>query len=139
MNYTIFTVYKKAYQDLIDKVHAIDPKIHIISHGYGYAIPDGRAVVNFFNFRFIGPWLRPTFTRKNILDRKDQKDLVRILIDKFNEMLEALSDNNPNFHCIDLREVIKEGDWVNEIHPYDDSFENIAKKFHDKINSCINS
>ncbi len=139
LNYTIFTVYKKAYQDLIDKVHAIDPKIHIISHGYGYAIPDGRAVVNFFNFRFIGPWLRPTFTRKNILNRKDQKELVKILIDKFNEMLEVLSSDNQNFHYIDLRKTIKEDDWVNEIHPYDYSFEEIAKEFHKKINSCINS
>lgn len=139
LNYTIFTVYKKAYQDLIDKVHAIDPEIHIISHGYGYAIPDGRAVVNFFNYRFIGPWLRPTFTRKNILSRNDQKKLVRILIDKFNEMLEALSDRNENFHYIDLREIIMEDHWVNEIHPYNDSFEEIAEEFHKKINSCINS
>ena len=70
VQYAFSTVAKKAYTDLIRFVTDAKSDIHIISHGYGYAIPDGSAV-RFAWVRFAGPWLRPPLVRKNIIEAQE--------------------------------------------------------------------
>jgi lysophospholipase L1-like esterase len=137
LQYVFFTVFKKAYLDLIAKIHAVDPSIHIISHGYARPIPDGRGVINFFNFRFIGPWLRPTFTKKNILDPAKREKLIGQIIDKFNDMLAELDAEVEKFHYIDLRDRINENEWVNELHLTSDAYQKVANLFHEEIQKYI--
>ena len=70
-------LFRSAYERLARSIWEIDSTICIVTHGYGYPIPDGRAVFNFpFNFRFVGPWLRPAFTRKNITNLAVSKGIV---------------------------------------------------------------
>lgn len=136
IQYMFFTVFKKAYIDLIHKVHSIDSNIHIISHGYGHGKPDGSSV-KYFGFSFAGPWLRPTFTRKNILSFTERKRLIAYVLDQFNKMLNEVDNENPNFHYIDLRPHLSEKDWVNELHLHNVHFERIAQLFNNEIQKYI--
>ena len=130
--------FKIAYQYMINQVLKIDKKIHIITHGYGYSIPDGRAVINFpLNLRFVGPWLRPALARKNYLSVSEGELIVKQLIDRFNDMLADLDDKNENFHYIDLRNEIKKNDWANELHLKSSKYKRVAKIFHNEIQKYV--
>jgi hypothetical protein len=136
IRYAFSTVAKRAYMDLIRFVTDAKPDIHIISHGYGYATPDGRSV-SFAWVRFAGPWLRPTLVRKNIIEAREGRALIRSLIDIFNDMLQELDDENDNFHYIDLRPHISDGDWVNELHLYNHAYRRVAERFHEMIQQFV--
>jgi len=136
--YIFFTFYKKCYVHMMESVWRIDPTIHIISHGYGDAIPDGRSVINIMGIRFIGPWLRPAFTRKNVLNRLEAEAVIKKLIGLFNDLLKQLDDENANFHYLDLRPHIQRQDWVNELHLSSDAYKRVAAIFHAEIQSLLN-
>ena len=124
---------KKAYEHIAHQVWTVDPSIAIVTHGYGYPIPDGRAVFNFpFNYRYIGPWLKPALVAKNIVDLGSGKEIVKTMIDLFNDMIEGLSRSLKGpIYYIDLRRVIRSSDWVNELHLNDEAYGRCASKFHE--------
>lgn len=132
--------FRSAFERLARSVWEIDPSICIITHGYGRPIPDGRAVLNFpFNFRFIGPWLRPAFTRKNIVNLSTAKEIVGTMIDELNSMLASLATSlGPKFQFVDLRSTIRTKDWVNELHLSNNAYGRVADKFHEVITTCVN-
>lgn len=136
VEYAFSTVAKRAYTDLIQAVTSAKPDIQIISHGYGYAIPDGRPYRR-VGLRFAGPWLRPTLTRKNIIEAQESRNLIRSLIDTFNSMLQEVADENDNFHYIDLREDILDVYWENELHLNNYAYGLVAERFHRKIQQFI--
>jgi hypothetical protein len=136
VQYVFSTVAKRTYKDLIKFVTEAKSDIHIISHGYGYATPDGRSV-RIVGVRFAGPWLRPTLVRKNIIEAQEGRDLMRSLIDRFNGMLQELENEIDNFHYIDLRPHISDGDWTNELHLYNQSYRRVAERFHEKIQQFV--
>ncbi len=128
-------LFKSAYQTMAEKVWAVRPETHIVTHGYAHAIPDGRAVFNFpFGFHFVGPWLKPAFCKKNILDLATATGIVAQLIDAFNDMLADLqahysTNSQGKFHYIDLRGDISASDWVNELHLSEDAYKRVAARF----------
>ena len=133
-NHTFNAIFKKAYLYIAEQVWDIDASIHIVAHGYGYAVPDGRAVVNFpGDYRFIGPWLRPAFTKKNITDPVEAESIMKQLIDLFNATLQQLDTGYSNFHYVDLRDIIERADWLNELHLTSDAYRRVAKKLHQLI------
>ncbi len=130
-------VVRKAFERIADEIWKIDSTIAIVTHGYGYAIPDGRAVINFpFGYRFFGPWLRPALVSKNITKINDGKAIVKQIIDEFNTMLNGLQTSLPGpFRFVDLRNTVKASDWVNELHVSSESYGQCAVKFHKTIKS----
>jgi hypothetical protein len=132
-------LFHSAYVRLAQSIWAIDATIGVVAHGYGRPIPDGRAVFNFpFNFRFIGPWLRPAFTRKNITGLAESTAIVGRMIDEFNTMLGALqAELGGRFRHVDVRGLIKTADWVNELHLSNDAFGRVADAFHSVIQSLL--
>lgn len=132
--YIFSEVARTAYENILRQVWTIDPAIHIISHGYGYAIPDGRGIYNVFGwFTFIGPWLRPAFAKKNITNTTTAESIIKQLVDKFNDMLAGLDQKYANFHYLDLRNEIKRNGWANELHLYDEGYQRVAEIFHQEI------
>ncbi len=126
-------VFQKYFEDLIAKVAAASPATHILAHGYGHTVPTGRAV-DFLFLTFVGPWLRPALARKGIFDPIEQRAAVFALIDRFNVMLAALDQQHPNFHHIDLRDMLNPAtDWANELHLRNSAFARVAQRIHEKI------
>lgn len=124
--------FKAAYQSFFARVWAINPKLHIIGHGYGNAIPDGRAV-SFIGITFRGPWLRPALARKRVLDAAAARRVITDLMTAFNDMLRGLAQSEPRFHYIDLRTLIADADWVNELHLSNNAYLRVAQRFDQEI------
>ncbi|MEE9170267.1 MAG: trypsin-like peptidase domain-containing protein [bacterium] len=136
-DFLLKTYFRKAYDKIIQSIWEIDDSIQIVTHGYGYGIPDGRAVIRIIGLSFIGPWLRPALTAKGYFQKKEREEIVHGLIDKFNEMLEDLAHNEKRIHYIDLRRVIKRSDWENELHLRNSGYKRVAGKFDGVIRSIL--
>jgi len=124
---------RSAIVRFLEQVWQVDPAIHVIMHGYDYAIPNGTQY-EVAGIRFSGPWVLPAFAKKAITARSEQNQIIRQLVDIFNELLISLSQSYPQFHHIDLRgRFPDEAQWHNEIHLRKEGFEQVAKLFHQKM------
>lgn len=124
---------RRALEFYFKAVWAIDPNIHIIMDGYDYAIPNGKAY-KLVGINLSGPWILPSMGKKAIGDPDVQKDIIRKMVDKFNNLLEDFDVQYDQFHHIDLRNQNPDPkDWDNEIHLSADGFERAAIKYHEKM------
>lgn len=129
----INNVFRKCLTDLIEKIRAVSPETHIVMHGYGHSIPDGRGV-NFLFIRWTGPWLLPALARKRWFAADVQRRAVAFMIDSYNDMLALLDQDHDKFHYVDLRPlIVPERDWVNELHLKNSAFARAAQKIHETI------
>ena len=120
--------------------------MHIITQGYDYAIPIPPNKTRSFNiiqillnkFAGSGKWLSEPMRMKGMSDKKLQKEIVRIYIDKVNEMfIELATAKNadgahtfPNLYHIDCRGTAKsKDDWFDEIHLTSHRYKEIADKY----------
>ena len=116
-------------------------EIPMLVHGYDYPVPDGRGFWSGFWF-LPGPWLRPAFRKKGYAADPDnlepEKQILRNLIDAYNEMLTAVTNPNDLVHYVHVRGTLRHDDdyredWRDELHPTDDGFELVAAKFHEVL------
>lgn len=125
----------KAYERITKFVrdNTAGKQVRFIIHGYAYPPVNGRSVTGMNHF--IGPWLKPYLLEKGVVDRNEQDEIARKLIDTFNTMLEKFVSNNPDCYYIDLRKDIRQEDseWCNELHLNKDNFVKVAGKFHNCI------
>ncbi len=136
---------KSAMQYFIDQVKAAKPDIHIFIHGYDYAVPDGRGVIQTPpGFSFIGPWLLPAFARKRVWPVTKRQQVIIDLIDMLNTTIAKLAAANSNVHHIDCRGTLSHDlttyrqDWANELHPTASGFAKIAQRFSTSILGAFN-
>ncbi len=109
--------------------------IPVIGHGYDYAIPDGRGVINVLGFHFLGPWLAPSLNKKGYNEAEGWPIICR-LIDAQNNMVQSLQAEFPFFHAVELRGTLtKRSEWANELHPTNAGFKKVAHKFWTKLDS----
>jgi lysophospholipase L1-like esterase len=111
--------------------------VPILVHGYSGPVPDGRGVLGGWWF-LPGPWIAPGFRDKGFPDNQLQHriDIVRRLMDTFNEMLQEVA-GFPDFshvHYVDLRGTLPTGPdyktwWANELHPTEEGFAEITRRF----------
>lgn len=129
----------------IRKSHKFD-NMSIITQGYDYAIPTPQNVIRSYNIVQIilnkiagtGKWLYQSMLMKGLSDKKIQKEIVHIFIDKVNEMFVELaiaknkdgSHTFPNLYHIDCRGTAKNiDDWFDEIHLKSHRYKEIANKY----------
>jgi hypothetical protein len=136
--YVFGEVVPRAIETLIGRVHAAKRDLHVFLHGYAYAIPDGRGVIRITpGWQFYGPWLRPAFTKKRILELAEMQAILRGLVDRFNAALAAVARRHARVHYIDLRPVITERHWANELHPTARGFGLVADAFDAAIQASL--
>lgn len=133
-----------AYAHIIAAVDEVCEKrlgrrLPVLVHGYDYPVPDGRG---FWGGGWVlpGPWLEPGFRAKQYDDMERRKEILRTLIDRFNEMLSRLPTMPELSHVryIDLRGTLSSGAdyrqwWANELHPTGPGFLKVAQRFADAI------
>lgn len=126
-------VFRKYFEDLIEKVSSISSQTNIVTHGYGHTIPTGKGVKILF-FNFSGPWLRPALAMKGVFDPIEQREAVEKMINSYNEMLADLDISNNNFHHVDLRnDLDPDNDWSNELHLKNSAYARVADAIHERI------
>ena len=136
-NFMLKDYFLRVFQHISHEIWKKDANIHIILHGYGYPIPDGRAVVRILGFSFVGPWLRPALVAKGYEQRSQQKQIMRKLIDDFNSMLKQFARTDSRLHYIDLRSLISDSDWSNELHLKNSGYRRVAGAFDQVIRPLI--
>jgi hypothetical protein len=137
-------VFEQAYRDFFGMVQkraqdAGIAKLPFVCHGYGYAIPDGRGWAGGWG-PLPGPWLDPSLNRKNWdreADAQIRRAAIHDLIDAFNSMLSRLEASLPDFHYVDVRQILEDSDWGNELHPTEEGFDKVAAAIDAKISQVI--
>lgn len=109
------------YSKLVRQVAQKFPNLQIICHGYDYTVPAN------------GPWLGKPMASRNITDPALQKAIARVMVDRFNERLALLEASSARLHYIDCRNTVHEDEWYDELHPTNDGYRKVAKKFSNKI------
>ncbi|MCR9143188.1 MAG: hypothetical protein NXI24_13115 [bacterium] len=128
------TVMKSAYRLMIRRVQSAKPDIKIYAHGYDYVLPSGKPVIDFGFVGFVGPWILPNFKKRKIKGKEIQEEIIRSMINIFNEMLEDLETEYKGlFYHVDCRGLIKRKEWANEIHPKKVGYIKIAAKIAEKM------
>jgi len=140
------------YEEAIALVGKTAKNLRIFVHDYDFAIPDGRCVTGRnphlradFRICFAGPWMLPAFEQRGFHKPGDPvsqliKDIVTAILKRFADSLADLEKKYPNqlvlIRTQNTLEPIQDPKlWANELHPYDDSFELLAKPFYDKLHS----
>lgn len=124
---------KRALEYLIQSVHKNSSKTHILMDGYDYAKVNGKAY-EFLFFKVKGPWLEPSFHKKSITQDTQQKEIIKYLVDEFNEMLIELDNKYSYFHHINLRgKFPNDSQWDNEIHLENAGYQTVANLYHERI------
>lgn len=135
---------KIAYVTILSKISRICQRrigysLPFIVHGYDYPIPDGRGFLGGW-WLFPGPWLEPGFREKGFTKLEERTEIARKLMDYFNEMLQEVSSLSDFSHVkyVDLRGTVSvsknyKDDWDNELHPTEEGFKRVARKFADVI------
>lgn len=121
-----------AYRDVLDIRDDARPGCVVYTHGYDWAIPSGKGV-KIGPIR-LGPWLKPHLDRRKITDPGDQRQIIRWMMDRFNEMLIGLAAAHANMVYVDCRGTLGEGDWHNELHPKRAGFRAVAARFAAQLN-----
>jgi len=104
----------------------------ILIHSYDYPHPRPTGAGKSSN------WLGQYFDGKKITDENDRRAAVRYMLDEFSANLKALADEYPNqVYYLDLRNLVRDNQWDDEIHPNNAGFQNVAGQFLRKISELL--
>lgn len=123
--------------DLLDDFRNLTGKkrrdVTLFVHGYDHPIPDGRPVKYLF-IPVTGPWMLPAFKAKGV-PQALRRDVMRLMIDDFNDRLAKIASDRPqDFKHLDLRGLLKDDEWGDEIHPTRDGYVKVAERFRLALN-----
>ncbi len=117
---------KNTYRSIFNSMTGRFPHLQIFFHGYDYALP-----------REGGTWLGGPLEERGI-PKKLWKNVVRILIDEFNEVGKSLAvEFGSHITHVDCRGLVgaTPGKWFDELHPKDEGYAKVAVKFAEAIES----
>jgi len=139
------------YKKIIDAVRSVTP-IPILIHGYDHPVPDGRPLRDPDGHELIGPGLQPIFATRgyDIPNRNPDlnlaRDVMRILIDRLNDMISTVAVDYRNVIHVDLRETLASHFksprnyprfWDSELHASKDGFDLLAAVVAEKLRSSM--
>jgi len=108
--------------------------VTLFVHGYDYVIPDGRRVKYLF-IPVAGPWMEPAFKLRKV-PQALRRDVVRIMIDRFNDRLLKIAGERPDaFRHLDLRGLLKDDEFGDEMHPTRKGYVKVAEQFRLALNT----
>ncbi len=114
----MYTLYNHLFRNITKE----DSALKVICHGYDYPIPNNQK------------WLGIPLSNRGITDVHLQSEIMKVFMDRFNDILISLSQLYPNVHYVDLRSTIDVSTgWFDELHPNNHYFAVISKKIEDKI------
>ena len=111
----------------IGRIRNFNDRIPIFNHGYDYAVPKRK-----------GPWLDRPLSRHGVRDAEMQRQIVRVIIDRFGEGMAALAASEKNVHFVNCRGRVRTGAyWMDELHPTNDGFARVAACFFTAIEDVL--
>jgi len=131
------TQMSRAIEYYIKGIHRVDKRCQILMDGYDYAKVDGRGY-KVLGIKAAGPWIEPSMARKNIINKNDQRRIIKHLVDNFNDMLSRLSSKHKYFHHVDIRGQFGEDkDWHNEIHLNNRAYKRLSSLYINRMSAIL--
>jgi lysophospholipase L1-like esterase len=121
------------FRKLRREIDSVSPGLPILVHGYAYALPSGRPVVQILWGGLIGPWLLPALTRFRITDPDLQRKVIRFFVDTYNDQLASLARQLKNFLYVNCRDIVNDSDWRDELHLRPPGFRKVARRFAQRL------
>jgi len=118
----------KNYEILVMRLHRGFPELKIFSHSYDFAIPES------------GRWLGRPLENLGILDRQLQRDIIKVIVERFHqglETLEARAGLNGAMVLVDCRTVVGPSEWHDELHPDNTGYKKVASEFRKAIDDAF--
>ena len=103
---------------------------HTFVHGYA------NVKSTFDNIKMIEKgWVNKYMLNKGMQSAEDRQKLILYLVDNFNEDLSKLVAIHDHVTYLDMRPLVNDDEWFDEIHPNDAGFKKVGQKFIDAIKS----
>ncbi|WP_185716123.1 caspase family protein [Larkinella knui] len=120
---------EKDFQRLFRLIRLQNARVQVLVHGYDYLIP----AVEETQSGKPGQMAK-CLTERGVTDPADQQNLVRYMVDAFNERLQRAASQYDNVTYMDLRGTMRPATaqlkyWYDEFHPNDKGFLSIATKY----------
>jgi lysophospholipase L1-like esterase len=118
------------YRSIFNYLHKNRPDMKVYIHGYDYPrpLPTGEKK----------GWIGKYFDEFGVLRSGDRSQAVHYMMDEFNKRLSALADEfKGHVEYIDLRQIVKDDQWNDEIHPSDDGYREVSLKFLQRIEATL--
>lgn len=109
------------YDKIFRDVARTFPRVQIICHGYDYTVPDN------------GKWLGKPMKSRGIKNKTLQKAIAHEMVNRFNVKLASHAAKFAHVHYIDMRDLVGDRRWHDELHPVNKGYSVVAEKFSDKI------
>lgn len=138
-----FRFVDSCYRQLIGEIGSEFSSIPIFIHSYGHVFPgkydiDGIVDKRDPFYAAKDQWIGQPLDNKGIRDKKLQREIVKLLLDRLAEMQLGLAAVHPNVHVIDVRTAVPDvNEWNDEIHPNDAGFAKVAAVFRRRISEVI--
>lgn len=117
----------KHYGRMFRQVHQHFPHVSVLCHGYDYPVPNKDR------------WLGKPMETRGIRDKALQKAIAAEMMDQFNRRLRRLARSMPHVTYIDCRGVVGDHRWFDGLHPTNDGYGDVAKKFSREIRRIANA
>ncbi|NOD93227.1 hypothetical protein GS636_10560 [Ruegeria sp. HKCCD4884] len=115
------------YGRMFREVQTKFPHVSILCHGYDYPVPNKDR------------WLGKPMESRGIRSRSLQKAIAARMMDNFNRRLRRLANAMPHVTYLDCRGVVGDHRWHDGLHPTDEGYGDLAKKFRREIEVLANS
>ncbi|MCK8520046.1 caspase family protein [Aquimarina sp. D1M17] len=116
------------YNYFFNRIHEFTWVKQVFIHGYDYVRAD-------INEKLIkNGWVNRYLIEKGITAIEDRTNVIRLLINNFNELLQSVASQHKNTTYLDMRTLVNNNEWYDEIHPNDEGFAKIGTKFLNAIN-----
>ncbi|GJM34981.1 MAG: hypothetical protein DHS20C18_39820 [Saprospiraceae bacterium] len=116
------------YETMFNHLKKMHPKMHTLVHGYDYVMPGDNPKKG---------WLGRYLIAKNIKSAKDRQCITNYILDGFNERLSKLVEPLDHVTYINLRGVVRDDQWHDEIHPTNAGYQDVAIQFMRAIDKLL--
>ncbi|MEW7292043.1 caspase family protein [Aquimarina sp. 2304DJ70-9] len=116
------------YNYFFNRIYEFKFVEQVFIHGYDYVLADLDSKI------IKNGWVNKYLIEKGITAIEDRTNVIRYLIDTFNELLKDITQKHKNATYLDMRSLVHKDEWYDEIHPNDEGFEKVAGKFLNAIN-----
>ena len=115
--YDLFFKIRETYVALIREALAVKPDLKILVYAYDYPQPTNES-------QYIGQHLHAKGIPENLMSA-----VIRPVIDRLNDRIKEAADSSPQVTYVDCRNLARNVQWFDDMHPYHEGYGAMADKF----------
>lgn len=133
---------EESYHRILSEVANESPSTQVFSHTYDNIYPRDNGTDILVKKDVIGHWVWPVMKDKGIDDQVLMRNIVKVLLQKFAELMKQLESEYEQFNVVETRETLPElaswpkniQFWDDEIHPDSRGF---ARLVYQKVGPAV--